>query len=221
MFKASRRAPADRDTLLTRAVVDVGVVWSHRVPKPQGADLPTGAPTNAAFFDAWPVHGLAFATPAATARRAQVLIMFWFCVGGWEQGVSRQADPGWPSGGAGENSPRPYGVWVYKEGRRLLCPERFMKSEMANPTTAVVAYDLSAFYRPKRGSIYGTARRLRARNSLTEILHPPAGCEWYTWTRHRIYARPRHDVCRLLAQVVAYFFRSRERNARRLPVDRN
>ena len=66
--------------------------------------------------------------------------------------------------------------------------------------------DLSAFYRPKRGSIYGTARRLRARNSLTEILHPPAGCAWYTWTRHRMYARPRHDVCRLLAQVVAYFF---------------
>ncbi len=66
--------------MLTRAVVDVGVVWSHRVPKPHGADLPTGAPTNAAFFDAWPVHGLAFATPAATARRAQVLIMMW-CMG--------------------------------------------------------------------------------------------------------------------------------------------
>lgn len=77
MLKASRRAPADRDTVLTRAVVDVGVVWSHRVPKPHGDDLPTGVPTNAAFFDAWPVHGLAFATPAATARRAQVLIMMY------------------------------------------------------------------------------------------------------------------------------------------------
>lgn len=105
MFKASRRAPADRDTLLTRAVVDVGVVWSHRVPKPQGADLPTGAPTKAAFFDAWPVHGLAFATPAATARRAQVLIMFWFCVGGWEQGVSRQLIQAGQAGGLAKIHP--------------------------------------------------------------------------------------------------------------------
>lgn len=75
MFKASRRAPADRDTDATRAVVEVGVLCSQRDPNPHGADRPTGAPTNAALFDAWPAHGLAVATPAVTASRAQVLIM--------------------------------------------------------------------------------------------------------------------------------------------------
>lgn len=75
MLKASRRAPADRDTDATRAVVEVGVLCSHRAPNPHGADRPTGAPTKAALFDAWPAHGLAVAAPAITASRAQVLIM--------------------------------------------------------------------------------------------------------------------------------------------------
>lgn len=73
MLRASRRARADRDTAPTRA--EVGVLLTHRVPKPQGDDCPTGAPTKAALFDACPAHGLAVATPADTARRAQVFIM--------------------------------------------------------------------------------------------------------------------------------------------------
>lgn len=73
MLTASRRAAADRDTAPTRAVV--GVLLSHREPKPHGVDRPTGAPTKAALFDAWPTHGLAVAVPAATARRAQVFII--------------------------------------------------------------------------------------------------------------------------------------------------
>lgn len=58
-----------------RALVEVGVLLAHRVPKPHGADRPTGAPTKAALFDACPAHGLPVATPAATARKAQVFIM--------------------------------------------------------------------------------------------------------------------------------------------------
>lgn len=75
MLSAFRRVPADLDTAPTRAVVEVGVLVTHRVPKPHGLARPTGAPTNAAFADGCPAHGLAVAIPDATARRAQVLIM--------------------------------------------------------------------------------------------------------------------------------------------------
>lgn len=71
MLSASTRETAVRES---RAVVDVGVLLSHRVPKPHGLARPTGVPTKAAL-DPCPAHGLAVAVPAATARSAQVLTM--------------------------------------------------------------------------------------------------------------------------------------------------
>lgn len=73
MLRASRRVPADRDTALTLAEA---VVPKDFVPNPQGFDSPTGAPTKAALEEVCPAHGLAVTVPAATARKAQVLIMF-------------------------------------------------------------------------------------------------------------------------------------------------